>query len=376
MGPAPLDVEEQLARLRLIRTENVGPITFRQLIGRFGSARIAIEALPELARKGGYRRNPKIPRVESVEAEMADAERNGVHFIFLGTADYPSTLSAIEDAPPVITLKGDPGILLKPAIAIVGARNASANGRRFAERIARELGENDLIVVSGLARGVDTAAHMGALERGTVAVMAGGVDVVYPAENEALYSSIVQTGAAISEMPMGLRPQARHFPRRNRLISGLTYGTLVVEAAPRSGSLITARFALEQGREVFAIPGSPMDPRHRGTNKLIRDGAVLTETIDDILESLAGTLNRSFSEVGPEIDARQPGVADANPPTSEREGRLLQELSPDPVDVDEVVRRSGLTSAEVLTILLELELAGRLDRHPGNKVSLAVSGPA
>lgn len=376
MGPTALNAEEQLARLRLIRTENVGPITFRQLMGRFGSAIMAIEALPELARKGGYRRIPKIPGVELAEAEMAEAEREGVKFIFLGTADYPSTLSAIDDAPPVIALKGDPAILLKPAISIVGARNASANGRRFAERIARELGENDLIVVSGLARGIDSAAHIGALETGTVAVMAGGIDIVYPPENKDLYSSVIETGAAISEMPLGLKPQARHFPRRNRLVSGLTYGTLVVEAAPRSGSLITARFALEQGRDVYAVPGAPSDPRHRGTNNLIRSGAVLTETVDDILESLAGPLNRSFRVQGPEVDNQQFAAADTGPSTSEGQVRLLEELSPSPIDIDEIVRRSGLTPAEVLTILLELELAGRLDRHPGNKVSLAVNGPA
>ncbi len=376
MGPTALNAEEQLARLRLIRTENVGPITFRQLMGRFGSAIMAIEALPELARKGGYRRIPKIPGVELAEAEMAEAEREGVKFIFLGTPDYPSTLSAIDDAPPVIALKGDPAILLKPAISIVGARNASANGRRFAERIARELGENDLIVVSGLARGIDSAAHIGALETGTVAVMAGGIDIVYPPENKDLYSSVIETGAAISEMPLGLKPQARHFPRRNRLVSGLTYGTLVVEAAPRSGSLITARFALEQGRDVYAVPGAPSDPRHRGTNNLIRSGAVLTETVDDILESLAGPLNRSFRVQGPEVDNQQFAVADTGLSTSEGQVRLLEELSPSPIDIDEIVRRSGLTPAEVLTILLELELAGRLDRHPGNKVSLAVNGPA
>lgn len=373
MGPAELNTEEQLARLRLIRTENVGPITFRQLIGRFGSARIAIEALPELARKGGYRGAPKIPAVELAQSEMAEAERQGVRLIFLGTADYPSTLSAIDDAPPVFALKGGPEILLKPAIAIVGARNASANGKRFAERIARELGANGLIVVSGLARGIDSAAHIGALATGTVAVMAGGLDVIYPPENKDLYSSIIETGAAISEMPLGLKPQARHFPRRNRLVSGLTYGTLVVEAAPRSGSLITARLALEQGRDVYAVPGSPSDPRHRGTNSLIRGGAVLTETVDDILEALAGPLNRSFRDEGPEVDAQQFAVADTTLLASAGQARLLQELGPSPADIDEVVRRSGLTPAEVLTILLDLELAGRLDRHPGNKVSLAVS---
>lgn len=369
-----LDLTEQIARLRLIRSENVGPITYRDLVSHLGSARQALESLPDLARRGGNKRPPKIPPQHLVEQEMETADRLGMRFVFLGTPEYPLALSNVEDAPPVLTIAGDPEIIRKPSLGIVGSRNASANGIRFTESIARELGGGDLVIVSGLARGIDTAAHKGALASGTVAVMAGGADIIYPRENGELYRRIVEQGAILSEMPLGLRPQARHFPRRNRLISGLTYGTLVVEAALRSGSLITARFALEQGRDVFAVPGSPQDPRHRGTNNLIRQGATLIERAEDIFDALENLFNRSFSV--PRQDLESNGPPGARIETSDDLARtaVLEKLGPVPVEVDEVVRQTGLTPAEVLTILLELELAGRVDRQLGNKVSLVARG--
>lgn len=369
-----LDQTERLARLRLIRSENVGPITYRELISHLGSAERALEALPDLARRGGNKRAPKVAPQHLTEKEMEAAERLGMHFIFLGTPEYPQALSNIEDAPPVLTIAGDPAIICKPCLGIVGARNASANGIRFAEAIARELGAGGLVIASGLARGIDTAAHKGALDTGTVAVVAGGADVIYPRENDGLYRNIVERGAVLTEMPLGLRPQARHFPRRNRLISGLSYGTLVVEAALRSGSLITARLALEQGRDVFAVPGSPQDPRHRGTNNLIRQGAALTERADDIFEALERVLNLSFSEPRQDLEPDRPPEAKIDTANDHARGVVLEKLGAVPVEVDEIVRQTGLTPAEVLTILLELELAGRVDRQPGNKVSLIARG--
>lgn len=369
-----LDLAERTARLRLIRSENVGPITYRDLLSHLGSAGQALESLPDLARRGGNKRAPKIPPMNLVEKEMEEADRLGMHFVFLGTPQYPVALSNLEDAPPVLTIAGDCEMIRKASLGIVGSRNASANGVRFAESIARDLGSGGLAIVSGLARGIDTAAHKGALASGTVAVMAGGADIIYPRENDELYRSIVEHGAIVSEMPLGLRPQARHFPRRNRLISGLSFGTLVVEAALRSGSLITARFALEQGRDVFAVPGSPQDPRHRGTNNLIRQGATLVERAEDVFESLENLFNHSFSDTRQDRDSEMPQTIQREPSNDLARDAVLEKLGPVPVEIDDVVRQTGLTPAEVLTILLELELAGRVDRQPGNKVSLVARG--
>jgi DNA processing protein len=363
---APASDSERRDRLRLIRSDNVGPVTYFQLLGHFGSATAALAALPELARRGGRARPPRIPTIAEAEAEIAAALKRGARLITAGEPGYPAVLAAVTDAPPVLYVLGRSELLLRRAVAIVGARNASANGIRFARQLAAELGEAGLIVVSGLARGIDTAAHQGALASGTVAVMAGGVDVVYPPENDRLHAEIAERGAVVSEMPPGLGPQARHFPRRNRIVSGLSLGVVVVEASPKSGSLITARLAGEQGREVFAVPGSPLDPRARGTNDLIRQGAILTEGAADVLANL-GT--------GP-----SPGAPSPSPPASaavfEDEAALLttrqrvvEKLGPVPVPVDEIIRQCQLPTATVLTILLELELAGRLTRHPGNQVS-------
>ncbi|MGH6882166.1 MAG: DNA-processing protein DprA, partial [Hypericibacter sp.] len=274
---------ERADRLRLARTFSIGPITFRRLLDRFHSAAEALRALPELARASGAE-ILRPPSRAQAEDEIAALARFGGQFLTLGEAGYPEPLAAIEDAPPLLALRGTAALLLRPSIGVVGARNASVSGRKLAEELSRDLGAAGLVVVSGLARGIDAAAHQGALATGTVAVFAGGLDQVYPPEHDDLAQAILdQGGALVSEMPLGTEPQARHFPRRNRLVSGLSRGVLVIEAALKSGSLTTARFALEQGREVMAVPGSPLDPRCRGTNQLLREGAGLVETAADAL---------------------------------------------------------------------------------------------
>ncbi len=364
-----MDAAEKLDRLRLIRSENVGPITFRRVVERFGSAGAALEALPSLARRGGARAIAVCPRTDA-EQEMAAVAAMGARLVVLGEQDYPTVLAQIEDAPPVLAVGGHAHLLGKPAVAVVGARNASTNGRRFARKLAADLGERGLVVVSGLARGIDAAAHEGALDGGTAAVMAGGLDVVYPKENAALYDQVLERGVALTEMPPGTEPQARHFPRRNRIISGLALGVVVVEASPRSGSLITARLALDQGREVFAVPGSPLDPRARGPNDLIRQGAMLIESADDIVNALEGQLRAPLAE--PETaEFRAPAAqvaADAE--IDGARAAIIDLLGPTPVGVDELVRSCQFSPAVVSVVLLELELAGRLERQPGNQVSL------
>jgi len=293
-GTHTLNAKDRLDWLRLARSDNVGPITFYKLLERFGSAGAALDALPDLARHGGGRKKLKVGSKADAEREIEALGQIGAGLIARGEPAYPPLLAHIEDAPPLISVLGHSHLLTKKAIAVVGARNASVNGLRFAETIARDLGEGGLMVVSGLARGIDAAAHKGALATGTLAVQGGGVDVVYPKENAALYESIKAEGAIVSEIAPGTQPQARHFPRRNRLISGIARGVVVVEASPRSGSLITARMALEQNREVFAVPGAAGDLRARGTNGLIRDGAVLTETAEDVLSVLDGMERGGF----------------------------------------------------------------------------------
>lgn len=386
--------EQRLDWLRLIRSENVGPRTFRALINQYGGAAGALEALPDLARRSGRLMLKVCSRAEA-EKEMAAAARLGIRFIAMGEPDYPKTLQAIDTAPPLIALRGSPEILGKPAVALVGSRNASASGLTFAERLARQLGEGGYVVVSGLARGIDTKAHKAALVTGTVAVLAGGHDRVYPAQNAPLVEAIVeQGGAVISEMPMDWEPRGRDFPRRNRIVSGLSYGVVVVEAARRSGSLITARFALEQGREVFAVPGSPLDPRAEGTNDLIRDGATLCAGVEDVtsvLEPLIASgprLDKSTEEplytlgseeLWDELDLpdiiRAPvrpvlPEAGTDEEAGEAEADLVAFLGPSPIAIDDLVRQSGLPIRNVQMALLELEIAGRLERHGGNAVSL------
>ncbi len=290
-----LAADEKLAWLRLARTTEVGPATFAQLIARFSTAAAALEELPRLARRGGGR-NFVLPPAEDAARELAALENLGGRLIAACEPDFPPGLAALDPPPPVISCLGHAHLLHKDMIAMVGARNASALARKFAHMLARDLGEAGLVVVSGLARGIDSAAHEAGLEHGTVAVVAGGVDVIYPPENEPLYRAIAGQGAVISEMRLGEAPQARHFPRRNRLISGLARGVVIVEAAERSGSLITANYALEQGREVFAVPGSPLDPRARGANRLIREGATLIESAEDVLAVLRPMLGGGFRE--------------------------------------------------------------------------------
>lgn len=364
----PLTEAERLDWLRLARTEHVGPITFRQLVARFGTAAAALDALPDLARRGGRRGLRPCPAA-AAERELEALERAGARLLLLADADYPAALAALEDAPPAIAARGDAALAGRQAVAIVGARNASANGRRLAETIARDLGAAGLTVVSGLARGIDHAAHRGSLESGTVAVVAGGVDVVYPPDNAALQQAIAERGALVSEMPPGTVPTARHFPRRNRLISGLSLGVLVVEAAKQSGSLITARFALEQGREVMAVPGSPLDPRCHGTNHLIRQGALLVESAADVLEAL-GAMAPPPAAPEPADFAEAETAWDGESGLDAVRAEIETLLGPAPVAVDELLRRCHMSAPVAKTVLLELELAGRLERHPGNRVSL------
>ena len=376
MAARELDPQERLDWLRLTRTETVGPITFYALLRRFGSAQAALDALPRLARRGEHGNPIAAPSRAEAEAEMAAITRLGGGFVCWGEPLYPAALAAIDDAPPLLAVLGAPELLQRPMVAVVGARNASANGRRFARDLAAALGESGLVVVSGMARGIDAAAHLGALPTGTAAVVAGGIEIVYPEENRGLYEALRRQGAVLGEMPLGTEPQARHFPRRNRIISGMARGVVVVEAAARSGSLITARFALEQGREVFAVPGSPLDPRSRGANDLIRHGATLTETADDVLSQLAPVLRDQPpprpSRPAPIAPLPQLVAAPA-PPPGDADGMtelILERLGPTPVAVDELVRQCQLSAAVIATLLLELELAGTIERHPGNLVSL------
>lgn len=358
---------ERIDRLRLIRSDNVGPRTFASLLAHFGSARIALQRLPELARRGGAARAGRIMSEEEARAELAVSERLGISLVAPGEALYPPRLATLDDAPPLLGVRGATDSLLRPMIAVVGSRNASAAGLKFASRLAYELAEAGFVVISGLARGIDQAAHRASLGGGTVAVLAGGHDRIYPPEHEDLLAAIITgIGAAISEMPLGHEPRARDFPRRNRLISGAAIGVVVVEAAHRSGSLITARMANEQGREVFAVPGSPLDPRAAGTNDLIKQGATLVTDASDIINALDPILERPLPSALREDDS---DLVTPDPQSDERE-RIVGLLGPAPVSIDDLIRLSGLAPAIVRTVLLELELAGRLERQGGGMVSL------
>ncbi len=364
-----LDDAERLAWLRLFRTENVGPITFYQLIDNFGTAQKAIEALPTLARRGGRLKNIAVYDAGNAIAEMESLEKIGGRMIFAAEELYPLALAAIDDAPPVLSVVGNPKLLNLPSVGIVGARNASLNGRKFAEKISRELGEAGQIVVSGLARGIDASAHTGALPFGTIACVAGGIDVIYPPENANLYEQIKFEGCIVAESPLGMEPMAKHFPKRNRIISGLSSGVVIVEATLKSGSLITARMAAEQGRDVYAIPGHPFDPRASGPNKLIQDGATLVQNADDILQNIRdySATRQSLSD-GPQTVWR-PAELSENDVEDVRD-IILQNLSSTPVTVDELVRNCHVTIPAAQMVLLELELAGRLQRLPANRIVL------
>jgi len=362
-----LSDEQRLDWLRLIRSENVGPRTFRTLVNYYGGARGALRALPDLARRGGATRAVRVCSREDAERELAAAAAIGAVFIALGEAEYPARLQAIDDPPPLIAVRGKLGVLQRNTIAMVGSRNASAAGVKMAERLAHEFGAAGYAVASGLARGIDAAAHRASMATGTIAVLAGGHDNVYPPEHAPLVDALVAEGAAVTEMPFGWEPRGRDFPRRNRLISGLALGVVVVEAARKSGSLITARLALEQNREVFAVPGSPLDPRSDGTNALIKQGAVLVTEAEDVLAVL-----RPIAGHEPERPIEEPPPPDAAPaePSPDARARIVALLGPTPVATDDLIRLSGSSAAVVQTTLLELELAGRLKRQRGGLVAL------
>ena len=390
--------EQRIDWLRLIRTESVGPLTFRSLINRFGGASNALAALPALLQERG--KMVRIPSRSEMEREIERAHLMGAVLVASGEPDYPKHLAAIPAAPPIIAMKGRTALAARPALAMVGARNASATGLLMAERLADALGRAGLVIVSGLARGIDTKAHHAALPTGTIAVFAGGLDHIYPSENRALAERIAEEGCLISEMPFGWEPRSRDFPRRNRIISGLSLGVLVVEAARRSGSLITTRFALEQGREVFAIPGSPLDPRAEGTNDLLRDGAQLVTSVDDIMRVLEPLIGRDQPPDGVDEDPyrRQPqplwdeldlfvgdepafaekSAAELEIPAQEKPlpergdpvAVLTALMGPSPVPIDALVRLSGLTPAQVNASLVDLDLAGRIEKHGLGLVSL------
>ena len=359
---------ERLDRLRLARTDGVGPITFRRLLARFTTAAAALDALPGLAAAGGRPTPPRIPPLREAEREMALTARRGVRLLIAGDRDYPPALRATDDAPPVLFVHGDLAVLSRRTVALVGARNASANGRRMAELLAYELAERGVVVVSGLARGIDAAAHEGALQVGqTVAAVAGGLDQTYPPEHVDLQRRVAEGGAVVTEAPWGTAPQSRHFPKRNRIIAGLSLGIVVVEAARRSGSLITARNSLDAHREVFAVPGSPLDPRSQGSNDLIRQGSHLVETASDVLEHLPMAW----------MEAAQPGFAEPPPPPlspPDEPGvvrrQVVELLGPAPTPVDDLVRRCQFSASAVMAVLLELELSGRVEMLPGHRVCL------
>jgi DNA processing protein len=368
VGQQRLSDRQRLAWLRLIHTDNVGPQTFRDLINRFGSAEAALEALPELASRGRAGAAIRICPAEAAEAELETAARFGARFVAIGEADYPPLLRRVAGPPPLIAVKGNAAVLRLPAVSIVGARNASLAGIKMARTLAHELGREGYAVVSGLARGIDAAAHTGSIDTGTVAALAGGLDRPYPPENLPLCADIAERGALISEMPFGWEPRARDFPRRNRLIAGLSLGLVVVEAAVRSGSLISARLAGEAGRLVFAVPGSPLDPRAAGTNGLLKEGAILVTGVRDIVEALAPLSN--LPPAAPDTFEEPPDFSAAPAPQDDDRASIVECLGPTPIGVDEVIRHTGLHPAQVFMILLELDLAGRLERHSGGAVSL------
>ena len=356
---------ERLDRLRLIRSDHVGPRTFRSLLRHFGSAKVALKRLPDLARRGGAARPGRICSEQDARAELAAGQRLGVHLLASDEDGYPPRLAELDDAPPLLAVRGSREVLMRPIMAVVGSRNASGAGLKFAGSLSHDLGDAGFVIASGLARGIDQAAHRASLTSGTIAVLAGGHDRIYPPEHEDLLAHIIESGgAAISEMPLGHAPRARDFPRRNRLISGVALGVVVVEAAHRSGSLITARIAAEQGREVFAVPGSPLDPRAAGTNDLIKQGATLTTEAADVIHAVEPIMERPLRLREPDDDPL------ASEPEAGDRARIIGLLGPAPVLLDDLIRMAGASPATVRTVLLELELAGRLERRGGGLVSL------
>ena len=367
MTARSLRPDERRDWIRLSLSENVGPVTFKKLLSRYGSAGAAIAALPELSAKGGMSRPLRIFAPDAADEILAKAAAYNAHYVVPGEPGYSELLRQIEGAPPFLCVKGDLALANKPTVGMVGSRNASAVGRKLTRQLAFDLGEAGYVIASGLARGIDTAAHEAAIGTGTIAVVGGGIDVIYPPENEKLHAAIAQQGLLVSEHVLGTVPKEKHFPRRNRIISGMSRAVAVIEAALRSGSLITARFAAEQGRDVYAVPGSPLDPRCTGTNKLIRGGATLLTCARDILDDFAAGFDTSRPMF---LEPEQPMLNDESVADRDRD-RVLGLLSPSPVDLDDLVRESGLAPAAVTAVLLELELAGRINRHAQGAVSLS-----
>lgn len=374
----PQSESEILAWLRLARSRRVGPSTFIRLLREHKNAETALAALPEVASLAGAK-SYMACRADEANAEIEAGFSAGAELLCLGTPEYPHHLALISDPPPVLWAIGEPALALRPTVGLVGARNASSLGQRMARILAEELGPAGYTISSGLARGVDTAAHMASLETGTIAVMAGGVDVVYPRENKSLWEQICHQGLVVSEAPIGTSPQARHFPKRNRIISGMSLGIVVIEGAAKSGSLITARNALDQGREVMAVPGSPLDPRATGCNMLLRDGAGLVRSGADVIEYLEGT-SQGMMDFPTPIDFAVPktkGVHVANeskaqqPTTSIASPNLKSLLSTAPVSEDTLIRESGLPTPKAMELIFDLEMAGEINRHPGGMLSLA-----
>ncbi|MDF2371721.1 MAG: DNA-processing protein DprA [Rhizobiaceae bacterium] len=366
--------QQRLSWLRLTRTDNVGPVTFQKLLQRYGDAQTALEMLPELSRMGGSAKPLKICTAADAERELERAGRLGCRMIGLCEPDYPEALRMADSAPPLLTVMGNPAALTRPSVSIVGSRNASVIGNKIARSLAVGIARAGYTITSGLARGIDAAAHEAALPTGTIAVLAGGLDRPYPPQNVPLLKQICTSGhgVAVSEMPLGWEPRARDFPRRNRIIAGIGLGLVVVEAAKKSGSLISARMAGELGRLVFAVPGSPMDPRAKGTNDLIKDGAILTSEADDVITALAPLAGpaRPLGQLPLGLDEEPHREAMGTLPTQPNRQRLIEALGPTPVEIDDLVRHIGLPPADVYMVLLELDLAGRLERHPGGMVSM------
>lgn len=404
---SPLSNSEKAAWLRLSRTSTIGPVAFRGLLERFGTAQAALDALPELAARSARKRRMKIPSLDSIEHEIEQMFQRNISLFCHCEPQYPALLRAIDPPPPLISVIGDVNTLHRPCLAIIGSRNASANGLAFARQLAHELGQQGFVIVSGLARGMDASAHWGAIETGTIAVLGGGVDHVYPSQNTELYHAIAEKGAIVSESPLGYRATARDFPRRNRIISGLCLGVIVIEAAEKSGTLITARFAMEQNREVMAAPGSPLDPRTKGCNRLIRQGAALIENTQDVLDVVENlSLNHPSSTLsepaGPEKDTlkvkdtfkvkdtgqvEEPSQTYAPPITitstdlsdhsnitiDDAKQHLLALCSASPANRDEIIRQSAVPYPIASAALLELEIFGEILVEPDGRLSLNFS---
>ena len=373
---AELGTAERLACVRLIRSENVGPVTFRALINHFGGAQAALAAVPELSRRGGRARPIRLCPADKAEAELERAEQAGAVPLFTIEPGYPAALAVTDAPPPLLYVKGDAALLDRPIVSIVGSRQCSAAGTKLARVFAKELGRAGYVVASGLARGIDAVAHEAALESGTIAVVAGGIDVVYPPEHDVLQRTIGEQGCLITEMPPAFVPRGKDFPRRNRIISGISFGVLVVEAARRSGTLVTARLAAEQGREVFAIPGHPLDPRAEGTNRLLKSGATLVTEPDDLLSALAPLTGAYPTTSYEEAEAEQTAEPAPYAPLSDSDrDRVIAALGTAPIDIDSLVRGTGLEIRQVQVTLIELALAGRIERHGSGFVSLSPDGP-